>query len=797
MVASSPLRRLVRLIWGDWQSNQLWQRILKSSISCTIALIIAVTPQVVAVFGLNTYLVPMTAVFAHPGQRMAKMIETLLLILFGSLLGLGWSILGLYLSSITLGQNAPGSSSIRAVFLLVAVLIHGFVRSSTPRLFVSVWLFLIASVSTLMGRATEVSLTVFTSIYYPILAGTGVVLVVNLLIFPELSTSFLGASTIETLSDTMDSVTRATHWFVTPGGDSDEAKKKLAESKKKKQEAKEEKTWFKEFLADFPNPFKTTGSKGPSSETDLNLTTLSGLAEKKTGLRAALLRCKAAQDEVNFEYSISPLPPKSLKPISKHCMSSLVQNVITLIGACENKYVLLSTAIALDEITEHPMPNVQPKDDVPAPAIPHVLQKVAEEEKEDEDDIFASRVDDVKPLREIESGSVDLLESILQRLRGPVQEFETAFKDAANLAISCIAYCFDVPKLPSGARKPHGIEIEEIDLRIDAFTNALARFDQRSTEELRLAATGESGEDVDLMPRMEMFLVSSFLLGFRQAATQVLQMVRHARELVDQRRKRNDKPRLWVPHYADIRQWLATSGESDAMVLPESARKEVRTGKTSKPAPSPDSADSSTSEDPLPWEKEDEENNRRSVGSDKAAKKQTLPLGQALAGKTKAESKGTKPANKLRALAADALEWAQHSDDLVYALKLAIAVFIVSWPSLVTSWRAWYGEVRGIWAPLQLVLVFEVSIGTSLFIFFIRLFGVIFGCVMGYASYEIARGNRAGMVAILVLGIVPSIYIQIATKYVKAGMISITTMCVVALGMLSPLLKSRYCSYFP
>lgn len=783
-MSRTPLWRLAKLIWGDWQTNQLWQRIFKSSLSVTIALIIAVIPQVVAIYGTNTYLAPMTAVFAHSGQRMAKMYESLLLIIIGTFVGLGWSHLGLYLSSLAAETDASGASSIRAVFMLIAVLVHGFIRSSTPRLFVSVWLFLVASASTLMGKATEVSLSTFTNIIYPVLTGAAVVLTVNLCIFPELSTSYLGSSTLETLSDTMDTLDRATYWFVTPGGDSDEAKKKAAESSDK--DKKKEKTWWSEFKADFPNPFKTTGNKRSSTVTPLNLTTLANLTDKKTKLRAALMRCKAAQDEVNFEYSISPLPPKSLKPISKHCMSSLVQNAVTLIGACENKYVLLGAAVEdesdFEEDPELPMLSRDVSREIPAPASSSFLQQIPELGSEDSDEDYQRRIDEVKPLRELESGSVEILESILRRLRDPVEEFEAACKEAALSAMTCIAYCFDVPKLPSGARRPHGIRLEEIDLRIDIFTNALARFDQQSTEELKTVVLGETGQDFDLMPRIEMFLVSSFLLGFRQAALHILQVMRHSRDLVEQRKNRNDRPVVWLPNSTDIRQWLTTSGENDAMVLPESARKEVRTGKTSKPAPSSDSADTSTSEDPLPWQKK-KDDEEKALGT---TKPEDSTPGRKRSSTSKTITKSRSLLSRVRTRAADILEWAQHSDDLAYALKLTIAVFIVSWPSFVASWRAWYGDVRGIWAPLQLVLVFEVAIGNSLFIFFIRLFGVIFGCVMGYASYEIARGNRVGMIAILILGIVPAVYIQIATRYVKAGMISITTMCVVALGMYIP-----------
>lgn len=769
------IQRLVRIIWGNQHSNELWQRILKSSIACAIGLTIAVIPQVVEVFGLNTYLIPMTTVFAHPGQRMGKMIESMSMILLGSLLGLGWSLFGLYMSDIVVNYNAGAASSIRAIFLLVSVLFHGYVRSHSPRLFVFVWFFLIASVTVLMGKALEVTTTAFTKLEYPILTGTGVVLVVNLAIFPEHSTSYLGSSTVDTMSETIDTLIRATHWFLTPGCDSDEAKDKEEVSLKRSK-----KTWWENFLSGFPNPFKSAGIKA-SPDTLVSLTTMASLADRKTNLRALALACSSAQNEVNFEFSFSPLPPKSLKPISKHGMSSLVQNTITLIGACENKFVLLKhgTVCENEEVTgEASDPTTSFKNEKVEASVSKNLGRVLEEEMETEDERFQRRVTQVQPLREIELGSVEHLESLLRRIRGPVLVFEENLKATADLTISCLAYCYDVPKLPSGAAIPKGIELQKIDICIDGFTDALTRFDMRTTEELKGATLDESGQSLDLMPRMEMFLVSSFILGFRQAAIHILSMLRQARDLVEQRQTRHDRSRIWIPHHADFRQWLSTSGEADGIVLPESARRGAR-ATINQQESSVQSSESSSSEETLKWQKSNEEAAPRALIREKMHTPQKRHL------KCKPQGSNDKSSwkSKFRGKTADIIKWPQHSEDVKYSLKLALAVFMVSWPSFVPSWRAWYGEVRGIWAPLQLVLVFEVSIGTSLFIFFIRLFGVVFGCTMGLLSYEIGRGNRIAMVFILVVGIVPSVYIQISTKYVKAGMIANSTMCVVALGM--------------
>ncbi|CAH0048766.1 unnamed protein product [Clonostachys solani] len=789
MAVASLIRKFVKFVWGDWQTNELWQRILKTSLACVIALSFAVIPELGTVYGLNTYLIPMVTVFAHPGQRMGKVIETLVMALLGSLLGLGWSLLGLFLSTLAIGQNPSAASAIRAIFMLVSVLTHGYVRSQTPRLFALVWFELISSATILLGSTTQVTVQAFTGVYYPILTGSAIVLFVNLCIFPEHATSYLGTSTINTLSESMDTLERASHWFVTPGGDSDEAKEEAAKSAC--QDAKK-KTALGEFLDDFPNPFKSSSSK-KTPPPDIQLTTMASLSAKSSKLRAQVTQCKSAQNEVNFEFAVSPLAPKSLKLISKREISSLVQNTITLIGACENKFVLLSntenavTEECSDSDTESDFSESLDEEALD-PIATKELHGILEDDDEDrdeqigsvrlDDDDFEQIIEDVKPLREIESASSELLESILRRIREPVEDFDKGIKGATDLLIACLAYCYDVSKLPSGAPTPQGIRLEEIDIRIDSFTEALGAFDTRCPQELKLAAIDSSGKNIDLMPRMEMFLVSSFLLGYRQAATHVLEMLRHTRALVEERLKRNNRPRVWIPHHTDIRQWLYTSGEWDPMVLPEAGRKELRESKSSKEEPGDDSSDITVEEGFLPRQRADEEN---TVG--KSQEKETSSKPEL---KSKDSTKDHKTlVGKVRANAADALEWAQRSEDVKYAIKLALAVFIVSWPSFVASWRGWYAEVRGIWAPLQLVLVFEVSIGTSLFVFFIRLLGVIFGCTIGLLSYEMGRGNRVAMVIILILGVVPSVYIQLGTKYVKAGMVSTTTMCVVALATIN------------
>ncbi|UZP40842.1 hypothetical protein NXS19_008658 [Fusarium pseudograminearum] len=83
---------------------------------------------------------------------------------------------------------------------------------------------------------------------------------------------------------------------------------------------------------------------------------------------------------------------------------------------------------------------------------------------------------------------------------------------------------------------------------------------------------------------------------------------------------------------------------------------------------------------------------------------------------------------------------------------------------------------------MQLFLVFEVAVGTSVYVFIVRFIGVLLGCVIGYISYVVGGGNKIAMVLVLIAGVVPSFYVQLGTRYTKAGMISTVSMVVVALS---------------
>ncbi|EGR51665.1 uncharacterized protein TRIREDRAFT_55454 [Trichoderma reesei QM6a] len=782
------LRRLVTSVWGDCGPKALWQRILKDFIACVIATTIAVLPQIRS---WSSYLTPMVIAFSHPGQRMGVVIENIIMIIFGSGIGLSWNMLGLYLGSLVYNSNNAGAFTIRAFFYLACILLHGYLRSSSPRLFLFVLSLILPAVSVL-NVPTEATPTLYTTIYVPILIGVGVILFVNVSIFPEFSGSYLGTSTISALSEMVDTLERATHWFVTPGGDRVESHRMgsflgtpVIEDQGVKQQQPQMKRgqqliirYWHNLCAVLPNPFPSAKASARAAKPPLHATTLAFLTERKPPIRTKLAACKKAQNEVNFEISISPLAPADMKPISVDLMSRLSQSVITLIGACENKFIVLDE----DDMDDSDLATED--DDIwQSPKCLNAL------------DIATPRVDYIKLNRQIRLSSAKLLESIVMRIRAPVQEFQTSTNEAVLVLISCLAYCYDVPTLPSGARTPRGIRLEEIDLRIDIFTDALALFDEQCAEQLKLIAMQETGQSLDFMPRMESFLISSFLLAFRQSSTHILKMLRHARQLVEQRQRRHDKTRIWMPQYSSLRWWLRTTGELDSMVLPEGARKAARRGELAGDNPPKD--ESKESAGVLDREKQprggamDEEAGptvvprSESVIRKRISNRQKRKEGKEERLQSRGKDRTKRPASwalKIRGTVADVFEWAQDSDDLFYALKLSFAVFLVSWPAFVPSWNAWYASVHGSWAPLQLIFIFEVAIGTSVVSFIIRLVGLVLGCTAGYVSFVIAGGSRAILVVVLAFTLLPAAYFHVATKYVKAGAAAIISMNVVAIG---------------
>lgn len=301
---------------------------------------------------------------------------------------------------------------------------------------------------------------------------------------------------------------------------------------------------------------------------------------------------------------------------------------------------------------------------------------------------------------------------------------------------ACLAYTYDVPSLPFLTQNMHGILLQELDIHIDTLQSAIDDFGRTTTDALESATdltklTPDEAGNVDVMPRDEVFLVSSFMLNLRQAATHTLEMLECARHLVELRRERRERRHLWFPR-VKWRKWLF-SGRSE---------QHVDTGC--------DGGD-----------------------SDFGASRETL---------TRERRRAVRAGKTARERIADFLEWAAGSQDVSYAFKLTIGVMLCSWPAFVEEWAPWFFRSRGVWVGLVFILVFENAVGSTIWIFALRTAGTVVGSVWGYAAYKAHNGNEVVIAVMIMAGTVPSYYVQLGTKYMKAGMICTISMCVVAVS---------------
>ncbi|KAL8842908.1 MAG: hypothetical protein Q9170_000312 [Blastenia crenularia] len=786
-------------IYENLGKNRLWQRQLKNVVTTTILVSICLVPGISATIGRAAYLGAITTVFCHPGRRFGQLVEALVLATAGTAIGLAWSLLGFYLSSYFSGSSPAAAYSIRGVFLTCALLFHGYLRSKTPRLFVFVLLLVIVSVVTSTSTASHVTPLSATQIFYPILLAVGIILTINLLLFPEFSASFLGETIIGTLHDTTEALRKASQYFT-----------ELAVSANNPEGASAKWTGTAAGSAvGISRPISTSSSnhlienwlqwkqqkRRTSADTHKEPTpiTLKELIGLKTSLRSKLSSCKTAQSECNFEIAFAVLPPRNLKPISTHSMRRLVANAIAVIGACESKFALLGEGDEQDDSTDHEpkrYPSRPTSGQYPAKVLKDhsnwsaqarnssaVHGAVLKENATANDEKL--ELDHIRPRKEIEFGDVKLLQRLLRQISIPHQKLITVAFRAIDCATVCIAYSYDVANLPSGAKVPKGLSVEELDIYIDELKGALISFDDEIAAALAhaLEKDGSDGEQLDIMPREEIFLVASFVLNLRQAVGHIEDILRCSRSLVLQRQSRHEHRRFYAPRIRWSK-WLYSGGAEDE-ALPAVGRKHHRMGEV----------DDKADDEPGMYPSDSEENLVKSVPRKRdleVGPSRDLPKLAELPSQTTVASEGPprllKGTTRLRGILADGLEWVQNSDDLLYAFKLSAAVMLVTWPAFVARWNGWFSLNRGLWAALQLVLITEVSIGTSVITFFLRGIGTTLGCLWGWAALEARGGNRIVAAAMIFVGLIPCTYVQLGTRYPKAGMVCIVSICVVALS---------------
>jgi hypothetical protein len=383
--ASQWLRGQGEAIWDNVVKKGLWKRMLKITIATSAANAIMLIPQVEPVIGKAAYLAGITTGFGHPGRRFGQLAEALILAVSGTLLGLGWALLGLYLGSLLIDTNPPAAYTIRAIFLAIAFLLHGFFRSHTPRLFLGTVLWIIINVVTLISPAKVVTVTSATQILYPILTAVGILFLVNICVFPEFSSGFLGETTLETMDELFKASNEAINYF----------------------------------LGDVPGEVIKEDSL-----------TIEEVTASKAKVRATLANCKAVQSECNFELAFSVLEPRQLKPITD-TLNKFTMNIIAMASACESKFALIGETPGVDTRSYDGGEKQETAPSEDSSAVEHQPEPQAKRLSllAEENDLEL-----VKPRREIEFGDPQLLLDLAGRIAVPCQQL----RDVLELKLKSI-----------------------------------------------------------------------------------------------------------------------------------------------------------------------------------------------------------------------------------------------------------------------------------------------------------------------------------------------------------------------
>lgn len=168
-------------------------------------------------------------------------------------------------------------------------------------------------------------------------------------------------------------------------------------------------------------------------------------------------------------------------------------------------------------------------------------------------------------------------------------------------------------------------------------------------------------------------------------------MLKSSRDLIIQHQHRHGRRRIYAPRIKWAK-WLDTGGEEEE-ALPTSGRKSNRQGTLNEDVDDEaETGDVDSKENLLdPFQKRDIEN---TADSHRESPERMIPVNETSKGKL--PSPVVIPAwLRIRGCLADSLEWIQESDDVLYAFKLTIAVFLVLWPAFVASWNQWYSLNRG------------------------------------------------------------------------------------------------------
>ncbi|CAF9914381.1 MAG: hypothetical protein ALECFALPRED_009579 [Alectoria fallacina] len=160
-------------------------RLLKTFLGFFITFVICLIPASRNWLGKYNYIMVVSAIVNHPGRAIGSQVDGAILTIFGTVAGLGWGSLALYVSTSTATAQS-GYGGILATFLVIFALLIGWLRCVFIRLFQAVLCAGIAIVYTCLANTSQsVGWKKVFDYGIPWVLGQAVCLVIAALVFPD------------------------------------------------------------------------------------------------------------------------------------------------------------------------------------------------------------------------------------------------------------------------------------------------------------------------------------------------------------------------------------------------------------------------------------------------------------------------------------------------------------------------------------------------------------------------------------------------------------------------------------
>ncbi|SJM88074.1 uncharacterized protein ZBIST_4263 [Zygosaccharomyces bailii] len=739
MKSANRTQKLLR--W--WQrtfpcDRVLTQRIAKSVVNSTVALIFCLIPKVRKHLGAEPSMLPMISVIVHPGRRISGTIQGTIFCLTGLIFGLAYALFGRFIAQRCLGHNwkhleesqqyalhyqrYESALAILAVFETFMLFFHGWMRSVSHHYFGIVFpLFLVVHFA-FLDPLNDPRSTTAKAYTVPFYLGIAMSIFWNLVLFPEFGSTYLGNSTIDTLNMIHDTVDDSVNFFISV--DMEEG--------------------------------QSLYSKPPCS--------LSKLLKMKSTIHNKVSTCSMVLNECIYEISYSYLSPTQLKPII-NIFKSLAMYINGLANSCQLEFTLL----ARDNMREG--------------------------------DIMHINTD-----KEITYADFEQFDKVLCKLRPSIYNLHKILSESIYIAKVILSNAYDVKlsrvKCPEifgddgttryKTKKDLPTDFD-IDQHRNSLYNALIDFDVQFREEM-------IGVDNDfLSPRDEMFLLSSFLMNFKESTKSVITILDLVKEIHAARKSRESKGWLrgksvWFTCLNSFQTFMIWFKGSYSKINSVNENQTLKGG-----AYAPENQLMAFLATRRPSVEEHDLLSQQ-LESSKDLKDFATPAELPLPA---VASSNSNPSNPIKAknwrskglsyyfiiAIIKANRFCRRSKaHFRFGFQVAVALMLASFPMFVPKTRPWYIRFRGAWVGFVCILCMEPSVGGTFWAFFLRMLGVIIGSAWAYLSYAAGHHQTDPYLetVITAIGAVPGFYFFLGTPYVRAAIIGIISIYIVLLAAVLP-----------